>query len=124
MSAGLGPRPQRDAHLEARALLALYATSYVFRQPIEELAALTRRSPDVAFARQVAMYLAHVAFGMSLNQVAHVFRRDRTTVAHACQLVEDRRDDPDLDDLLEDLETFLRAAPEPRAHSATLEPAP
>jgi hypothetical protein len=34
----------------------------------------------------------------------HLFERDRTTVAHACGLVEDRRDDPDFDHRLNHLE--------------------
>ena len=62
--------------------------------PVGELVAHSRRSPSVAFARQSAMYLAHVSFGLSFSEVARGFRRDRTTAAHACQLVEDRRDDP------------------------------
>jgi len=41
--------------------------------------------------------------------VGNVFVRDRTTVAHACGLVEDSRDDPVLDRSLELLEGVLRA---------------
>jgi hypothetical protein len=37
-----------------------------------------------------------------------VFARDRTTVAHACGLVEDRRDDPAFDRSLDLLEGVLR----------------
>lgn len=44
-------------------------------------------------ARQLAMYLAHVVFGLSLSRVGICFGRDRTTVRHACRLVEDERDD-------------------------------
>jgi len=33
-----------------------------------------------------------------------MFRRDRTTVAHGCGVVEDRRDDPELDARIEHLE--------------------
>jgi hypothetical protein len=68
----------------------------------------TRGSPAVAFARQVAMYLAHVSFGLSLTEVGQVFARDRTTVAHACNLVEDMRDQPCFDRSLELLEGVLR----------------
>ncbi|MCX7309119.1 MAG: DNA replication initiation protein [Afipia sp.] len=53
----------------------------------------TRGSQKTAFARQVAMYLAHVGFGLGFATVGECFRRDRTTVAHACRVVEDRRDD-------------------------------
>ena len=42
--------------------------------------------------------------GRSLTAVGALFQRDRTTVAHACGVVEDRRDDPDLDARIEHLE--------------------
>jgi chromosomal replication initiation ATPase DnaA len=67
-----------------------------------------RGSPPEAFARQVAMYLAHVECGLSYNEVGRLFARDRTTVAHACGLVEDRRDDAAFDRLLDLLEGVLR----------------
>lgn len=76
----------------------------VFEVGAEELRAPTRGSARAAFARQVAMYLAHVGCGVSLTEVGRLFERDRTTVAHACGLIEDKRDDPDFDyrlDLLE-----------------------
>ncbi|HSA66980.1 MAG TPA: helix-turn-helix domain-containing protein [Methyloceanibacter sp.] len=70
----------------------------------EDLRGKTRGSARTAFARQVAMYLAHVGCGVSLTEVGHLFDRDRTTVAHACSLVEDKRDDPDFDYRLNHLE--------------------
>ena len=72
--------------------------------PVDELRAPSRRAAAVAFARQSAMYLAHVALGLSYSAVGALFRRDRTTAAYACQLVEDRRDDPAIDRLLQTLE--------------------
>ena len=53
----------------------------------------TRGAPLIARHRQTAMYLAHVVFGVSFTAIARSFQRDRTTVAHACRQVEDRRDD-------------------------------
>jgi chromosomal replication initiation ATPase DnaA len=76
----------------------------VFEVEVEDLRAVTRRSAEAAFARQVAMYLAHVVCGLSLTEVGLIFMRDRTTVAHACELIEDRRDEPGLDARLEHLE--------------------
>jgi chromosomal replication initiation ATPase DnaA len=61
----------------------------------------TRGVKDIAFARQVAMYLAHVACGMTLTEVGVVFGRDRTTVAHGCLKIEIRRDDPIFDRALD-----------------------
>jgi chromosomal replication initiation ATPase DnaA len=75
-----------------------------------EIAAPARGSAEAAFARQVAMYLCHVAFERSLSRVAQAFARDRSTVAHACHLVEDRRDDPAFDALIAALEESARAA--------------
>ena len=77
-----------------------------------EMAALfgpTRGAPRAAFARQVAMYLAHIGFELSFGTISRVFDRDRTTVSHACHVVEDGRDDIWLDCRLEALELFCRS---------------
>lgn len=76
--------------------------------PLSELRSPTRQRAPVAFARQVAMYLTHVAFGFSLSAVGRHFGRDRTTAAHACRQIEDRRDDRDFDMLLDRLERAVR----------------
>ncbi|PHS27813.1 MAG: chromosomal replication initiator DnaA [Robiginitomaculum sp.] len=98
---------------EARARLARTLVAYAFGVAEADMDALTRRNARVAFGRQIAMYLAHISFELSLSRVAMAFGRDRTTVSHACHLVEDRRDDPEFDAKLEDLESLLRAAPAP-----------
>ncbi|MEM9234616.1 MAG: helix-turn-helix domain-containing protein, partial [Pseudomonadota bacterium] len=74
----------------------------------EELMAPTRARAEIAFTRQVAMYLAHVVYQLSYNEVAEAFDRERTTVAYACAVVEDARDDPSLDTRMEKLEVRLR----------------
>jgi chromosomal replication initiation ATPase DnaA len=103
----------RDEEDAAKARLAQHAVAFVFNLPLDDIVAPTRGSKRAAFARQVAMYMVHTAFGVSVARTAQVFGRDRTTVAHACHLVEDRREDPALDDRLDALEGFLRAAPAP-----------
>ena len=67
-----------------------------------------RGGADVAFARQVAMYLAHVGCALSLTEAARVYGRERTTAAHACKVVEERRDDPLFDRVIELLECCVR----------------
>jgi chromosomal replication initiation ATPase DnaA len=74
---------------------------------LAELRGSNRGRAAAAFARQTAMYLAHVHFGLSLSQVGRKFGRDRTTVAHACARVEDSRDDPKYDRVLTCLEAAL-----------------
>ncbi len=103
----------RRARDEARARLARTIVAYAFGVSEAEMNAMTRRSAAAAFGRQVAMYLAHISFEMSLSRVANAFGRDRTTVSHACHLVEDRRDDSQFDLKLDRLESLLRAAPDP-----------
>ena len=84
--------------------LVSLATAAAFAIPVGELIAETRRAPTVAFARQTAMYLAHVAFGLSFTEVGRAFGRDRTTAAYACRLIEEQRDDPAIDAVLGPLE--------------------
>ena len=66
----------------------------------------TRGAPHAAYARQVAMYLAHVGFALSFKAIGRAFDRDRTTVSHACRVVEDSRDDVGLDHRLAALEAM------------------
>lgn len=94
----------------AAAKLAIAVAGYGLGIDAAEISGPTRGSAPIAFARQVAMYLAHVAFEMSLNRVAIAFDRDRSTVGHACHLIEDRRDGVDFDDWIEGLESMLREA--------------
>ncbi len=58
------------------------------------------------------MYLAHVGFALSFETIGRAFDRDRTTVAHACRVVEDSRDDARLDRRLAALETMCAASGE------------
>jgi len=96
------------ADLRRAGQIASAAVAAAFIVPIGELRATTRRRKRIAFARQSAMYLAHVAFGLSYTDVGRAFRRDRTTAAHACRIVEDRRVDPGIDARLASLEHLLR----------------
>ncbi|HHS82686.1 MAG TPA: chromosomal replication initiator DnaA [Devosia sp.] len=89
---------------------------------VTELFHHTRSRAPIAHTRQMAMYLMHVVLGRSLTQVGQFFRRDRTTVAHACSRIEDLRDVPEFDEELNRLEEeILRktASPERNNRPAT-----
>ena len=101
-----GNRPENERIVWAD--LARRLSAFAFDVPLGEILAGSRRHAPVAFARQVAMYLSHVAGGLSLTEVGSAFSRDRTTASHACHIVEDRRDDPRLDALIASLENALR----------------
>lgn len=77
--------------------------------PVRQLLAGSRCRARVARARQLAMYLAHVMLSHSLTTVGEAFGRDRTTVSHACALIEDMRDDPLFDADVSRLEAELES---------------
>jgi hypothetical protein len=95
---------------EARTLRLVIeqAVAYGFDVDAELLSFPTRGRARTALARQVAMYVAHVGMSFSLTQVGQLFDRDRTTVAHACEVVEQRRDDVAFDRAIELLERVVR----------------
>ncbi len=109
---------------DQRRLAIDLAISTVFGVHSEYLWSGTRGVRDIAEARQVAMYLAHVCCAMSLTEVGVMFGRDRTTVAHACLKVEYRRDNPNFDRALDVLSWALptlvhRAQLHDRMHTST-----
>ena len=80
------------------------------RIPIRLLMHKSRCRMGTARARQLAMYLCHVALGRSLQEVGDIFGRDRTTVSYACALMEDMRDDRSFDDAVAALELRIEVA--------------
>jgi len=89
-----------------RRLPGMVAEAFGIRR--DDLAAASRGCAKVALARQAAMYLARVALGLTLAEAAHLFGRDRTTAAHACRVIEDKRDDAAFDAKLSAIEEALR----------------
>jgi chromosomal replication initiation ATPase DnaA len=76
---------------------------------LAELQAPTRGSAQVARARQRVMYLAHTVFGLRISAIARECNRHHSTVAYACRLVEEQRDDPAVDRTITALEEKLSA---------------
>jgi len=64
-------------------------------------------SKQEIFARQVSAYLCQTVFDMSLPRVAELFGRDRSTIVHALNVVEDGREDPVFNRKLTKAENFL-----------------
>ena len=104
-------RQWRDIERAAQVALTQETIAGAFKISVAEIRAPTRRTAPVAQARQIAMYLMHVSFGFSLSAVGRHFGRDRTTAAHACRQIEDRRDDAAFDVLIDRLEFALRTLP-------------
>lgn len=100
-------RPQVPADFKTVGELVTSVTARAFGVTPESLMVRSRSTADVAYARQVAMYLMHIVFGGTYQETGDQFGRERTTVAYACSLIEDDRDDADFDRKIEVLEDCL-----------------
>jgi hypothetical protein len=96
--------PGRGSTLDRRCWPIKALAGAAFAVSVAEIDAGRSRSAAVALARQSAMYLAHVALGLTFSAVGRAFGRDRTTAAHACDVVERRREDPRIEAVLVRLE--------------------
>lgn len=110
MSRHRPPLSPREEHIRSLCRRAAEAAAYAFGVPVRAVQAPRRGPARVAGARQAAMYLSHTLYGLSLTAVGRAFKRDRTTAAHACRLIEERRERPAFDRLLHRLEAECRHA--------------
>jgi chromosomal replication initiator protein len=64
-------------------------TAESFGITVEDLVS-TKRTSDLALARQIAMYLARDRLNDSLQQIGYALnKKDHTTVLHACKKIEE-----------------------------------
>jgi hypothetical protein len=84
--------------------------SALFSVPSKELRKPGRTAISVSRVRQIAMYVAHVVLRLTMSEVGVGFGRDRTTVHHACQVVEDMRDEAEFDRMVQVIERIASAA--------------
>lgn len=103
-------RRARLAADRARVEMAVAMAAAALEVTIDEVHG-DSRAVRATFARQVSMYIASVGFGISCTRVAAAMGRDRSTVNHACRLIEDRRDDPAFDRWIEALEHSAAMTP-------------
>ncbi|RDE10500.1 helix-turn-helix domain-containing protein [Pelagibacterium lacus] len=99
----ISARQGRTCRAIVRAVAGMTGTRH------DDFFARSRCPMPTAHARQTAMYLCHVLTGLTMTQVGRYFGRDRTTVAHACAVVEDLRDDPVFDAALDAIERRVTA---------------
>ncbi|WP_377295729.1 helix-turn-helix domain-containing protein [Rhizobium sp. SGZ-381] len=59
--------------------------------------------------RQISMYVCHVSLGIPQSEIGEAFGRDRTTVGHACAVVEERRENAAFDDFVATIERIANA---------------
>ena len=90
--------------------LVLKLVSTLEKVAMVDLLSSSRGQSDICLARQMAMYLIHTVFSVPYHRVAIFLKRDRTTISHACRLVEDLRDNEEFDKRLETMENLLVSA--------------
>jgi chromosomal replication initiation ATPase DnaA len=112
-------RRLRRLRADAEALRLVRLVAFWRDVPIETLVHTTRCAADIALSRQIAMYLVHTALSRNYDTVAVLFRRDRTTVAHACAQIEDLRDDRLWDRRLAAIEERFRPRQDTSAREAS-----
>lgn len=66
-----------------------------------------RHSRAATDARQVAMYIANVALGIDFEDIGEFANRNRDTIRHGVERVEDRREDPGFDALITSMEVLI-----------------
>lgn len=112
------PRPRRSRHdavdlmrckVVWRLVCELFDAAF---EPELSLSPMARRRPR-CHMRQIAMYLSHVVLSVPYGTIAVAFGRDRSTVAHSCAVVEDRRDDKAYDRFVERCERCVNAVFQP-----------
>lgn len=103
-------KQKRELLAKAQADLAMHVSVAAVGAQPEDIFN-NKRNPRAVLARQVAFYLSHVAFGMSFGRVGAIFDRDRTTVQHAIQVLELRREEPGFDAWMQALEESVTRMP-------------
>ena len=74
-----------------------------FKIKITDLRA-KKRTRNLAFPRQIAMYLCRELTDTSLPQIGNFFGRDHTTVIHACdKITKERNEDNKLNNSIQEL---------------------
>jgi hypothetical protein len=99
-------------HLASPAGMSPFQACGIVRHLVDELLMLIGdrvqmrrdRRRALCHIRQIAMYVCHVSLGMPQSEIGEAFGRDRTTVGHACGVVEERRENAAFDDFVSTVE--------------------
>ena len=95
---GLNPTPER----------IMEAVANYFYIPVEQMIS-QNRSQDVAYPRQMAMYMIRQELEYSFPDIAKIFKRDHTTVMHACNKIEEeRKNSRETEDVIKKLHNNIR----------------
>jgi len=111
-------RRRRDGEGMGQVLASLVGSA--LRVEPGALCAAGRGTAEIAYARHVALYLAHTTLGLTYTEAGRLFGRDRTTAAHACRRIEERRELARIDEFVDCLERAARHAVAPSVRPGSL----
>ena len=97
-------RRRSVAHERMLSAIAAMGAAAHGMAPADLVTGRRRGTRRTIFARQVAMYLAVVDLELLQETVGAFFLRGRTSVRHSVRVIEDRRDDPEFDRWVTELE--------------------
>lgn len=60
--------------------------------------------------RQISMYLMNTALSLKFTEIAEFYDKDRTTVSHACRVIEEMRDNVEFDMRILEFENTINTA--------------
>ncbi len=84
------------------------AVANYFYIPVEQMLSTTR-SRDVAYPRQMSMYMIRQELGYSFPDIAKIFKRNHTTVMHSCSKIdEERKKSTETEKLIKKLHESIR----------------
>lgn len=100
--------PDKDDD-KALARVIVVITALAFKLRYKDVLDQSVRGEHTIFLRQLSMYLLNTSFNFNKSRIGRIFKKDRTTVAYACQQIEDKRDSAKFNDQLDKLEDTLHA---------------
>lgn len=92
---------------ELHANWVIDAVCQTYAIPRAILLSPTRGTAASAHARHVVSYILNVYFEHSLTAIGAFFGRHRTSIGHGVTLIEDKRDDPCFEAVLEQLNGYI-----------------
>ena len=99
--------PTNDIHRAGQMALIFSIIRLVYRVDMRYLLGPSLGGKHLSLARQEMYYLAHCCYGISYTELGRLTRRDRTSISHGCQRIEDLRDDVGVDKSLFFIELAL-----------------
>ena len=67
-----------------------------------------RSQKNITLARQITSYLMHVACQINISKTARLLKKDRATITHACHKIENQRDNPIFNYMIDHLEAVIK----------------